>query len=221
MRSFEAIGFVGCPQPGQKPALSGMAAPQCEQLTSAGGESGGLNEAPPIVFLAALLTEAINLECMAGGYKMMLAADLLLEITNLRREKFHRSAASRADHVMVTAPVVLMLEARNTVVKSNLTREATIRKQLQRAVHGGETNVRIFLLHQLIELVGRKMSAGFDERPQNRAALLGVFQTNTTQMPEENLFGIAHALLRDSWLIVDSFLQHDEGGTFIPSFRLA
>jgi hypothetical protein len=52
------------------------------------------------------------------------------------------------------------------------------------------------------------MRAGFEKRPQNRAALFGLFQANTAQVPEENAFGLAHVLGRDARLVVDSFLQH-------------
>jgi hypothetical protein len=52
------------------------------------------------------------------------------------------------------------------------------------------------------------MRAGFEKRPQNRATLFGLLQTDTSQMPQKNALGLAHVLGRDARLIVDSFLQH-------------
>jgi hypothetical protein len=57
-------------------------------LISVGVCSGGLNETPPIALLPALVADAINLEGMAGGHEMVLAANLLLKFANLRRKEF-------------------------------------------------------------------------------------------------------------------------------------
>ena len=56
----------------------------------------------------------------------MLAADLLLELPHLGREELDRPAALRAHHVMVAAPVVLVLEARHPIVEGDFTRQAAV-----------------------------------------------------------------------------------------------
>lgn len=46
-----------------------------------------LDDAPGRAFPAAVFTDAVNLKGMAGGLVVVLAADLLLELVNLRREE--------------------------------------------------------------------------------------------------------------------------------------
>jgi hypothetical protein len=109
---------------------------------------------------------------------------------------------------MMAAPVVLVLVTRNAIVKCYFTGQPGVRQQFKRPVDGSESDVGILLFHQLIQFIGREMSAGFQKSPQNCAALLGLLQTDASQMPQENVFGLADVLGRDARLIVDSFLQH-------------
>jgi len=108
---------------------------------------------------------------MAGGHVTVLASDLLFDFSNLLREKFHRCAALRAHHVVVTAPVVLVLVARDAVMKGNFAGQATTGKQLQGPVDGGESDARVRLLDQSVQLVNREMLARFQKRPQDGVAL--------------------------------------------------
>src|SRR5262249_59564095 len=94
---------------------------------------------------------------MSGSLVMVLAADLLLKLVDLRRKELYRAATLRADHVVVTSAIVLVFEASYTIMKGNLTRQPAFGKQFQRSVDGGETNLRIPFPHELIELVRRKM----------------------------------------------------------------
>lgn len=139
---------------------------------------------------------------------MVLVSNLLLDFSDFFREKFHRSAALGAHHVVMTAAVVLMLIARDAVVKGDFAGQATTREKLQRAVHGGETDAGVGLFDQAVQFVGGKMFASFEERPQNGAALFGLFEANAFEMLQENSFGLADVLRRDGRVIVDSFLQH-------------
>src|SRR5258706_690730 len=91
-----------------------------------------------IVLFPAIFTDPVNLKSMARGHVMMLMPDLLLQLSDFRRKKFHRTATLGAHHVMMAAPVVLVLEARNAVVKCHRARESAFRQQLQRAIHGRE-----------------------------------------------------------------------------------
>ena len=60
----------------------------------------------------------------------------------------------RTNHVVMATAVVLVLEARDPVMKSYFAGQATLRQQLQRAVHRGETDFGVFLLHQPVQFVG-------------------------------------------------------------------
>ena len=59
-----------------------------------------------------------------------------------------------------------------------------------------------------MQFIDRQMFAGFEEGPQDRTALFGLFQPDALQVPQENSFGFADVLSRDGRLIVDTFLQH-------------
>ena len=94
---------------------------------------------------------------------MVLAPDFLLQAVNLRGEEFDRAAALGADHVMMAAAVVLVLVARDPVVKGNLTSQSAFGQQLQRSINGRKPNTWIALPHQLMELFGGKMLMGLQE----------------------------------------------------------
>src|SRR5579862_5681751 len=70
-----------------------------------------------MILLPAVFADAVNLEGMTSGEVMILAPNLLLDVSHLLRKELHRTAALRANHVMVAAAVVLMLEPRNPIVK--------------------------------------------------------------------------------------------------------
>jgi hypothetical protein len=208
-RSAGITGFGDCPHSGQNAAPAGIEASQRGHAISCAGFVGS-DEAPAIAFLAAIFADSVNLKGMSSGDVMMLASDLLLEFADFRREKFDRSAALRAHHVVMAAAIVLMLVAGDSVVERHFAGQSAICKQLQRAINGSESDVPVFFLDQLRKFVGRKVLAGFEKRAENRAALLRLLQAHPPQMPQEDALGLAHVFGRDAWLIVDSFLQHKE-----------
>jgi len=177
------------PQPGQKAELAGMGALHC------GHEMALLLKNLSLVFsLAAILAKPINLECVAGGFVMILTANLLLETIHLRREEFHRTSAQRANHVMMAATVVLVLEARDSIVKSDLTGQSAFCQQLQGPINCGESDVRVFFLHQAVQFVGREMLPGFQKRSQNRVALRRMLEANPLKVLVQNLLRFPHHL---------------------------
>ena len=74
-----------------------------------------------MILFAAIFADTVDLESVAGGEVVILLADLLFQLTNLLRKKFHRTAAFRANHVMVAAPVVLMFVASDAIMKGHFT----------------------------------------------------------------------------------------------------
>jgi hypothetical protein len=182
--------------------------PQCGHFTVACAGFAGLDKSASIPLLSAFFANTINLECVAGGYVMMLASDLLLDFSDFLREKFDRSSALGAHHVVMTAAVVLVLITGDAVVEGDFAGESATGEEFQRAVDSGETDARIGFLDQTVQFVGGEMFAGFEESSQNRVALLGLFQADAFEMLPKNSLGFADALRRDGRLIVDSFLQH-------------
>ena len=207
-RSSAVSGIIDREHSGQKAASAGTTVSQRGHVVSVCADVGGLNEAPSIAFLAAIFTDAVNLEGMSSRHVTMFAANLLFELTDFRREELHRRSALGTHHVVMTAPVVLMFIAGDAVVKGHFAGQSAVGKQLERPVDGRESDVRIFFLDELREFVGRKMFASLEERAQNRAALLGLLQADTAQMAQKDILGLAHVLRRDTRLIVNSFLQH-------------
>ena len=106
-----------------------------------------------MVLLAAVSAEAVNLEGMAGGGVMMLAADFLLEAVHLGREELDRTAALGANHVMVAAPVVLVLIAGDAVVERDFAGQPAFRQQLESAIDRGEADASVFFLYQAMQFV--------------------------------------------------------------------
>ena len=126
-----------------------------QELGVGSGVSSDKAASVPLLRIAAFFANAVDLKGMAGGHVTVLASDLLFDFSNLLREKFHRCAALRAHHVVVTAPVVLVLVARDAVMKGNFAGQATTGKQLQGPVDGGESDARVRLLDQSVQLVNQ------------------------------------------------------------------
>jgi hypothetical protein len=211
--------------------LAGMAVSQCGHVREASGILGKLDNSTSIdllseifftrvfasevgfprvafsaIIFSAVIANTVNLKRVAGGQVMVLAADLLLDFSYLGREKFHRGAAFGAHHVVMAAAVVLVLEARNAVMKSDFTGQSTTGQQLQRPVDGGKSDACVFLLDQSVQFVGGEMLASFEKRAQDRVALPGLLQAYAAEMLQKNSLGFADALARDAGLIVNSLL---------------
>ena len=77
---------------------------------------------------AAIFTQAVNLEGVAGGVEMVFATNFLLQFTHLRREELDRHATIGTNHVMVTATIELVFVTGDAVVESHFTRQAALRK---------------------------------------------------------------------------------------------
>ncbi len=74
------------------------------------GPIAGLDKSASIRLLriAAFFANAVDLKSVAGGNIAVLASDLLLQLSDLLREKFDGSAALGTNHVVMTAAVVLV-----------------------------------------------------------------------------------------------------------------
>ena len=139
---------------------------------------------------------------------MVLAADLLLKLVDLRRKELYRAATLGADHVVVTSAIVLVFEASDTVMKGNFAGQPAFCKQFQRSVYRGETNLRIPFPHKLIQLVGGKMLPRLQEGEQNGVTLLGVLESDLFQMAMKDVLCLAQRLAGNRRMIVNTFLQH-------------
>jgi hypothetical protein len=162
----------------------------------------------PLLLLLALLANTVNLKGVAGRKVLVLAANLLLDALDPAGKELHRSATFGANHVVVIAPLILMLVARYPVVEGHFAGQTALRQQLQGAVHGGETDAVVLLFDQPVQLIGGKMVAGVQKGTQNGVALPGMFQPHALEVPVKDFLGLAHHLARDGWLIIDALLQY-------------
>jgi hypothetical protein len=160
------------------------------------------------VSLSALLADAVYLESVPRGCVLVSAPDLLLQLTHFLGEKFDRTAALRADHVMVAPPVVLMLVARNAIMERDFAGQSAFRQQLKRAIDGGETNAGVFFMHQAMQFVGRKMISGFEKRPQDGVTLRRLLEADPLEMAVQNILRLAHHLAGNRGLVINALLQH-------------
>src|ERR1035438_3572864 len=151
------MGVIDHPQPGQNAASAGITVPQCghftESCTGFAELFAGLDKAASIRLLyiagiAAFFANAVNLKRVAGGNVMVLVSDLLFDFSDLLREKFDRCATLCAHHVVMTAPVVLVLVTRDAVMKRNFAGQAATREQFQRPIDGRKSNARVGALDQ-------------------------------------------------------------------------
>jgi hypothetical protein len=162
-----------------------------------------------VILAAASLANPINLKRVPRGEVVILQADFLLEMADGLRKKLDGVAATRTYHVVMAAPVVLMLVAGDAVVKGNLARQAAFGQQFQRAIDRRIANAGVFFLHQSMEFIGRKMVASLQKRAQNRIPLRGLLKADLFQMPVQNFLGFARHLARNGRLVIDAILQHD------------
>jgi hypothetical protein len=167
-----------------------------------------------VILLAALFADPVDLKGVTGGEIVIFAADLLLELANFLREKFDRAAAIRANHVVMAAAIVLVLVTGNAVVKGDFAGQATLCQQFQGAVDRGVADAGIFFLDEAVEFVGGKMIAGFQERAQDRVALLRLLEADALQMLVKYFLGLADHLAGQGRLIIDALLEHGGGTKF-------
>src|SRR5262249_45812016 len=114
---------------------------------------------------------------------------------------------------MVASTVMLVLEARNAVVKGDFAGQATLGEQLQSPVDGRKTDLGIAFSNKLIQLVGGEVLPCLEKGEQDRVALLGVLESNFLQMAMKDLLRVAQRLTRNGRVIVNSLLQHSTLGS--------
>jgi hypothetical protein len=168
----------------------------------------GLDNSASVRLLSAFFADTINLEGVARSNVTVCAADFALDLADFLGEKFYGGTAIGTYHVMMTAPVVLVLVTRYPIMKGDFTGQAATCEELQGAIDGRETYARIGLFDQSMQFVDGEMFTSFEEGPQDGIALFGLLQAHATEMLKENSLGFANTLSRDGRLIVDSLLQH-------------
>jgi len=159
-------------------------------------------------FLSATLAEAIDLEGVAGGRELMLAANVVLNVLDLGGKKLNGDATLGTNHMMVVAAIVLVLVARDAIVERHLAGQAAFRQKLQRSVYRREPDAVILLLDQPIEFVRGKVVMSVEEGAQNGIALARLLEADPPEMIAENRLRLACHFPRDGRLIINSFLEH-------------
>ena len=81
--------------------------------------------------------------------------------------------ACRADEMKVPWMMIRRLEAGPPFAEVDLTGEAGIHHPLQRSIHRRATDLRIFAVNEIREIIGGEMTFLPDENVQNAVALTG------------------------------------------------
>jgi len=158
--------------------------------------------------LLALVTDTVNLKGVPRSYVVMLAPDVFLDLLNLGRKEFYRTAALRTHHVMMAAAIVLMLISGDAVVECDLAGESALGQQFERAVHGGKSDARVTTLHQLVQFFGGEMVMRIQKGTQDSIALARMFQPHALEVAVKNLLRLSDRLMRELHLIVNAFRQN-------------
>ncbi len=149
---------------------------------------------------------------MAGGGVVVSAAYFLLQLIHFSGKEFDRAAALGANHVVMAAPVVLVLVTGNAVVEGYFAGEPGFGQQLESPIDGGVADAGIFLLDKAVQFVGGEVVAGLEESAQYCVALGRLLEAYTLEVTVEDILGFAHHLARDGRLIIDALLQHEGSG---------
>lgn len=164
------------------------------------------------LILPALFANAINLKSVPGGRVIVASPYLFLQLVDVMGKKLYRAAALGANHVVVTAAIVLMLVARDAVVEGDFAGQSAFREQLESAVNRGIANSRVLFLHKTVQLVRGKMVPSFQKGAQNSVPLRRLLQADTLQMLVQDFLSLAHHLARYGRPVIDALLQHETSG---------
>ncbi len=138
----------------------------------------------------------------------MAAADFLLQQIDLAREKFHRTSALGAHHVVMAAAIVLVLVTGDAIVEGDFAGQSTLGQQFQRAIDSGVADASVLLVDKAMKFVRRKVIASFEKGAQNAVALRGLLEADALEMAVQDGLRFTHHLARDRRLIIDALLQH-------------
>lgn len=145
-----------------------------DAITGSASRAGGI--------LTAVFAHSVNLKGVARCLVLIFTANFMFEVTHFWRKELNRTTATRAHHVMVAAAVVLVFVSGDSIMEGHFTRQTAFRQQLQRAVHSGEADMRVFLLYEAVQLTDGKMFPRLQECLQNRVPLGGLLKSNAFEV---------------------------------------
>src|SRR5512135_1942326 len=114
---------------------------------------------------------------MAGSYKAVLFADLVLEVLEFLGIEFYYGPADVADHMIVMRMPVGMLIDITFIGPCDPADETTLHKEAQSPVHGCPRRLGSGVFYPGIEVFGFKMTVEGVDLAKDRSALLSEFQS--------------------------------------------
>jgi hypothetical protein len=161
-----------------------------------------------LILLVAVFTDSIDLKRVASRREVVFTTDLLLQLADLGREEFDGTSAIGANHMVMTAPIVLMFESGNPVMEGDFAGQPTFGQEFQGSVDGGVPDAGVLFLHQAVQFVGGEVVAGLQKCAQDGVALGGLLQAYPFEMSMKNFLRLADHLAGKRGLIVDALLKH-------------
>ena len=143
--------------------------------------------------MAAVGTEAVQLEPVGLDHKAVLGRDLFLQLFNLAILELYNSPTAGADEMVVMALMRDIVVLRLGAEVAGLG-DARFAEEIQRAVNSGESEVRIFLRQLMIHRLGRDVFLS-QERRQDQFALTSQLQLMLGQVLAKHVHffeGLAH-----------------------------
>jgi hypothetical protein len=161
--------------------------------------------------------ETVYLKGMTRREITKLLSDSPLYFIDLWGRKLNRFSTLGADQVVMAAPVELRLIAADAVVQLHFRRYATLRKKLQGAVDGSETDPRIRFPDLLMQFVDGQVIPGLQEDLENPAPLSRLLQAQFRKVATEDLLRRQSGFSRCALKIVHSLFWHRRA---VPSRRV-
>lgn len=107
-------------------------------------------ELSDMAFSIAGITHAVDLKSMSGRGKSVAASHVVFYALEFRREELDRTPTLGANHVVMAPTIVLVLVARDPIVKLDRGGKSALGKKFQCAVYGGEADFRVLLANETV-----------------------------------------------------------------------
>src|SRR5581483_198600 len=150
-------------------------------------------------------------QAVMSWLKLILIRDFVLHILDRFAVELDQCSATDANKMIVMLVFVIVLVASATVTKVGFASKTGIHQQPQRSINSGESYCRIFILNQSVEIFGRNVLFGIQERFQDQIALRAAFIAVALDEIVEDLNLFLHALPKAfdcDWTFLDKIYHN-------------
>lgn len=154
---------------------------------------GGFLFSRPVAAVAAAVGAGTeHAQRVVRGLEAVLGGDGVLHGFELFGIEFDGLPAIGADHVVVVRVIVVVLVARAPVAEAHFARQPRVGQKFERAIDGGLPDLRVFLLHEPVEVFARQVFLGAQEHVEDEVALRRAFETRALDVAMKNFLFFSH-----------------------------